>query len=100
MFEITYQKNDGCVFQRYRNTVLPYKIGDTTSMGWKVLNIKYKYNDTYYTENEYNRLIKTSKEEFIKKMQTQEHFVEEFKRFMYSFGAIVIINFLKMILGI
>lgn len=41
--QITYQKKDGSVMQRFRNTILPYKIGDTTSMGWKVLNNVARY---------------------------------------------------------
>ena len=42
MIQITYQKKDGSIIQKYRNTSLPYKIGDTTSMNWKVLNIEYE----------------------------------------------------------
>ena len=97
--QITYQKNDGCVFQRYRNTILPYKIGETTSMGWKVLNIKYEYNNKYYSENEFNKLIQKSKNNFLKKRQNQKQAIEELKKFMYYFGAMLIINFLKMLLG-
>ena len=39
MIQITYQKRDGSKIQKLRNTMLPYKIGDTTSMGWKVITV-------------------------------------------------------------
>lgn len=98
--QITYQKKDGCIIQRLRNTMLPYKIGDTTSMGWKVLNIEYEYNNKYYSENEFNKLIHKCKQDSLKKRHTIELCMGEFKKFMYYFIAAVIINFLKLMLGI
>ena len=79
---------------------LPYKIGDTTSMGWKVLNIEYEYKDNYYTELEYNKLIHESKEKLLKHTHTKEQYLEDIKKIMYYFIAAIIINFLKKILGI
>ena len=98
--QITYQKNDGSIFQRYRNTELPYKIGDITSMGWKVLNIEYEYKNNYYPENEYNVLLNKKKQKLIKKKETKETFLREFKTFMYYCIALEVINLLKFILGI
>lgn len=98
--QITYQKNDGCIIQKYRNTLLPYKIGDTTSMGWKVLNIEYEYNNKYYPEYKYNMLIHENKQKFIKKQQTIELCKRELKTFMYYFIALAILNCLKLMLGI
>lgn len=100
MVQITYQKRDGSIMQRYRNTDLPYKIGDETSMGWKVLNIEYKYNNNYYPVNEYNVLINKDKQKVIKRKQTREMLLREFKTFMYYCIALEIINLLKFILGI
>ena len=57
MILITYQKRNGDIFQRVRNTYTSYRVGEETSMGWKVLDIKYKYKDRYYSYAEYDRLI-------------------------------------------
>ncbi len=100
MMQITYQKGDGSVIQRLRNTVLPYKIGETTSMGWKVLNIEYEYNNKFYSEYDYTSLINKKKQKIIRKNQARKVCVEEFKKFMYYIVAAIIINYLKMLLGL
>lgn len=98
--QITYQKRDGSIIQRYRNTMLPYKIGEETSMGWKVLNIEYEYKDKYYPEFEYSKIIHKIKQDTIKKRNTIDSIKSEFKKFMYYFIAVVLVNVLKLILGI
>ena len=98
--QITYQKNNGCIIQRQRNTALPYKIGETTSMGWKVLNIEYEFNNKFYPEYKYNILIHKSKQASIKKKQAIELCTREFKTFLYYFIAVLLINLLKMLMGI
>lgn len=57
MIQITYQKRNGEIFQRYRTTYCTYRVGDTTSMGWKVLDIKHKWGNNYYNYNEYCKLV-------------------------------------------
>lgn len=98
--QITYQKNDGCIIQRQRNTTLPYKIGETTSMGWKVLNIEYEYKNKFYSEYNYNLQVNKDKRAFIKRKQTLEFITREFKTFSYYLIAVLIINLVKMLLGI
>ena len=66
MIQVTYQKRDGNIIHRPRNTILPYKVGDTTSMGWKVLNIEYEYKNKYYPEYEYNVLIAKNRKKLLK----------------------------------
>ena len=56
--QITYQKKNGCIIQKLRKTMLPYKIGDSTSMGWKVINIEFEYNNKFYSSYDYNMLIR------------------------------------------
>lgn len=97
MLQITYQKNDGTIFKRIRNTALPYKIGDMTSMGWIVLNIEYNFKGNYYPESKYNMLISKDKKFYLKKKERIEKWNDEFKRFMYCFITLLI---LKLILGI
>lgn len=100
MVQITYQKPNGCIFQRYRNTTLPYKIGEITSMGWKVLNIEYEYNNKYYSEFQYNMLMNKKKQALIKRKQTIELYTKEVKTFLYCIVAVIIINIIKILLGI
>ena len=100
MMQITYQKQNGCIIQRLRNTPLSYKIGEMTSMGWKVLNIEYQYKNNFYPEYKYNMLMQKDKNAFIKKKETIELLRNEFKTFIYCFIAVLLINFLKLILGI
>lgn len=98
--QITYRKRDGNIIQRYRNTMLPYKIGEETSMGWKVLNIEYEYKNKYYSEYQYNMLINKKKQRCILKKQKTEELMQHLKAFMYYFIAVAIVNGLKYILGI
>lgn len=98
--QITYQKRDGSIIQKYRSTLLPYKIGDTTSMNWKVLNIEYQYNDKYYSEHEYNKLIHQRKQKLIKRQQLKDFYMLHIRTLMYYCIAVGIINLLKYILGI
>lgn len=100
MLQITYQKNDGSVFQRHRKTMIPYKIGDNTSMNWKVLNIEYEYNNKYYSEQEYYSLIHKNKQDSIKKRETIKLCMSEFKKFMYYIVAAMLVNLLKLMVGI
>lgn len=94
--QITYQKRDGSTIQKYRNTMLPYKIGETTSIGWKVLNIEYEYKNKYYPEHEFYLLIHKNKQRYILRKQTIELCVNEFKKLLYCILAVLIV---KVLLG-
>lgn len=97
--QITYQKENGCIFKRLRNTPLPYKVGEMTSMGWKVLNIEFEYKNKFYPEYQYNILIQKDRQAFIKRKQTRELYTREFKAFIYCFISILLLNLLKLMLG-
>lgn len=100
MMQITYQKKDGSIIKRYRNTTLPYKVGETTSMGWKVLNIEYEYNGEYYSEYKHNMLVNQTKQNALKRKQRVDQFAKEFKSFLYYFIAVILVNFLRILMGI
>lgn len=70
--QITYQKRDGTIMQKLRKTTLPYEIGDTTSMGWKVLNIEYEYRGKYYNYFDYSMIINKNKKRIVKKREIKE----------------------------
>ena len=69
-------------------------------MGWKVLNIEYQYKDKFYPECKYNMLIQSDKKAVMKKKQTMELCTREFKTFIYCFISILLLNLLKLMLGI
>ena len=100
MIQITYQKSNGCIIHRKRNTMLPYKIGDTTSMGWKVLNIECEYKNQYYPLYKYNILIEKEKQKQIKKRKTIEQCFNEIRTFFYCLIAVIVISFIRMFFGI
>ena len=60
-YMITYQKSNGDIFFRRRQTLYGLRVGDETSMGWKVLNIHYLYEGNYYTYSDLCR-VKRHKE--------------------------------------
>lgn len=95
--QIIYQKKDGCIIQRLRKTMLPYKIGEETSMGWKVLNIEYEYENKYYSYFDYNMIIRNKKQKAVRKMQMSNLILRELKALLYY---LIIIIVLKCILGI
>ena len=53
-YKVIYQKTNGEIFERNRTTLPDTKIGDYSSMGWKVLDIKiYNQYRWYSLETEY-----------------------------------------------
>ena len=100
MIQVTYQKRDGDIIHRLRNTILPYKVGDTTSMGWKVLNIEYEYKNKYYPEYEYNVLIAKNRKRYVKIRETRDRILKEFKTLLYYFIVIIMYHYIKILLGI
>ena len=76
--------------------MLPYKIGDTTSMGWKVLNIEWEYNNKYYSYYEYIMLIQKSKQRYIRRKQIKTLCLNMTKSLLYYIlGLIIILYYIK-----
>ena len=96
---VTYQKGDGSIFQRIRNTALPYKIGEITSMGWKVLNIEYRHNDRYYSEHQYNKIIQKAKLTCIKRKRAIELCTQKVLNLLYYILGLLILDVLKNLIG-
>ena len=86
MYLITYQKSNGDVFCRIRNTIPQYKIGGETSMGWKVLDIKYRFKDTYYTLPE----CRKQEKKYYKKLHIINH-IKHFLKSNYTMLFVVIL---------
>ena len=67
---ITYQKENGDILIRPRVSQYDLYIGKETSMGWKVLDIHYQFQDgNYYHKEDYERMMKEyhAKKDPIKK---------------------------------
>ena len=56
-YMIIYQKHNGELLYRVCKTIPKYKKGDTTSMGWKVLDIKHLNNGKVYSSYEYDNKL-------------------------------------------
>ncbi|MBO7614771.1 MAG: hypothetical protein J6T15_03650 [Bacilli bacterium] len=65
---VTYQKNNGDILLRPRKTIYDLQIGETTSMGWKVLDIHYLYNGNYYHYADWCRVRRQDKVPMRKKV--------------------------------
>lgn len=97
--QITYQKKNGNIIHKFRNTPLPYGIGDITSMGWKVLNIEYEYKGEYYPGYKFDMIIRKNKQSFIRKKQMRELCINNLKTLLYYLIGLYIINLINILLG-
>lgn len=61
MYQITYKKRNGEVFYRIRDSLPTQTIGEETSMGWIILDIKYLINNKFYSFSEYKQIMKKYK---------------------------------------
>lgn len=65
---ITYKKTNGEILMRPRKSLLDLEVGETTSMGWKVLDIHYRYNGNYYHYADWCKLRRQDKLPLKKKL--------------------------------
>lgn len=69
MYLISYQKRNGDIFCRVRNTIPNCGIGGETSMGWKVVDIKYWFKNGFYSSSQHYKLYsKFKKRNHLKKI--------------------------------
>lgn len=77
---IVYQKNNGKIFVRTYNQDRGKKIGDETSMGWKVLNVLYEFDGNYYQYHKYMRLLRNK----FKKQANKKKIRKAIKKAVYN----------------
>lgn len=58
---VTYQKNTGEVFYRARKSVETLKVGDSTSMGWTILDIHEEWNGNFVHPYEIRKFTRMKK---------------------------------------
>ncbi len=96
--KITYKKRNGEIFTRIRNTYPPYRVGDITSMGWQVLDIKYRHKDKYYNYDEWSKLVdkefnkQKRKREMIHNTKNFIKYVNQFVNFFIIFKLFIFIS--------
>lgn len=94
MIEMTYEKANGQIIRRIRNTFPDYKIGDRTSMGWKVVDIKYLYKKKYYHKKEYDNKINVSFRRSKKIREIERAITRVYRQIAYLVELIIIIQFI------
>ena len=73
---ITYKKSNGDILIRPRLTDGGLKIGQETSMGWKVLNIHYEFQGNYYTQTDYLKML-LHRHKVTRKERVMEYIVKK-----------------------
>lgn len=86
MYQITYQKRNGELIYRTRNS-LPGRIGDETSMGWIITNIQREFKGNYYNLRDY-RIVS---QKYYKKHHMYIRISKYIKKYSSSFALIIFI---------
>ena len=94
MIQVTYQKKDGTILNRIRNTSLNYNIGDITSMGWKILDIEYNYNGKYYSKYDYDKMMMNDKKKQQRIKRLKFNFKKSIITLLNYLIGLIIINFI------
>ena len=90
MYKITYRKKNGEVFDRIRSSMPIQNIGEETSMGWTILDIKYQFNDNYYSFEEYKDKMRKQR-----KLNQIDRTISRFvKKYSTSMALIILVPFL------
>lgn len=97
MIQVTYQKKDGTILNRIRNTSVPYNIGDITSMGWKILDIEYNYNGKYYSKYDYEKMMMNDKRKQQKIKRLKFNFKKSIITLLNYMIGLLIINLINNI---
>ena len=92
---VTYQKRNGTIIQRTVRNHPPYRIGETTSMGWKLLDIKYFYKGKYYSQTDYDLLIDKAYKKSKKIREIKNKIIFMYKHLTYFLFVMILIRVLE-----
>lgn len=95
MYQMTYKKANGDIIRRTINNTSPYKIGDKTSMGWTVLDIKYCYRGKYYSRSEYYSLVDKEIYWYKKINSYKRELLKIYNNLLYPIALLIMIRFLE-----
>ena len=79
-YMITYQKTNGDIILRPRKSIYNLKVGDETSMGWKVLNIHYNYDGNFYTYLDYCRVVRGNQQKRKKQHRIIKYLIKQLQK--------------------
>lgn len=96
MIQMVYRKANGQIVKRIRNTMAPYRIGEKTSMGWEVIDIKYLYKHKYYPKYEYDKLIERSFLWHKKKDKILRFFSKASKQLIYCLALLILLRVFEL----
>lgn len=77
MYQVTYQKRNGEIFNRIRNTLPNETIGEHTSMGWLIVDIKRRHKDKFYSASDYYKISSKSRD-YSRKFRLIKRFVKKY----------------------
>lgn len=77
---VFYQKRNGEIFLRPRKSVIGLRVGEETSMGWKVLNILYECGGNYYTYLDYCKTLRGKLEKRKRKKRFIRYLIRQLNR--------------------
>lgn len=97
MIMVTYQKANGQIIQRIRNTMCPYRVGDKTSMGWIVLEILYNYKGRYYTKSVYDKIVDDSIYRYQRQRKIKSTIIKIYKELVYLIAFLIMIKLLEVL---
>lgn len=100
MIQIWYQKRNGEVFQRIRSTPIEHRVGEYTSMGWKVLAIKYLYGKRFYSKDEYDYLIDKHYKRHKRIFKLKKKLSYLYRNLIYFFSLMVLFRLFELTIKI
>lgn len=89
MIQTTFLKGNGDIIERIRKTLPDYRIGEITSMGWKVLDIKYRYKNKWYSSIEYDRLINAAWTKTKKRIKLKKNLIIFYRQLIYFVALLI-----------
>lgn len=90
MYLISYQKRNGEVFCRIRNTIPECGLGHETSMGWLVIDIKYYFKNGFYSLRDYQ----IKRDYYFKR----KHLSRNIRQFFIHYGTTILLFIILIIL--
>lgn len=95
MVKTTYQKKNGEFIDKITCFNSTYKTGETNGYGWKVIDVKYLYNNKYRSLDEYYKLLDKSFEKDKRIMQFKKNFINLYNTINHVLGFLILFKVLE-----
>lgn len=97
MIIVIYQKANGQLIERRRTTTPDYRVGDKTSMGWKVIDILYYYNGKYYPRATYNLMVDKEMAKYKRQLKIKRFIMKVYEDIRYLVALLIMIKLLQVL---